>query len=190
MWKKNEPEGPVNDTATPRPSAGATPDDGESSVLGASLVVKGDISGTQDMVIRGRVEGTVRMKDNTVTVGEGGKVKADIYGRTVIVEGELRGNVFGGEKVVVRASGTVRGNICSPRVTLEDGARFKGSIDMEGSAKDDKKQQQASTASPVTKNPAKVTLQPDDPTPVAGIKKADKSAVGQMRINSASTTNT
>ena len=187
MWKKNEPEVPATPSSSPTPSVTAPKPAGESSVLGASLVVRGDISGTQDLVIRGKVEGTVKMKDNTVTVGDSGRVKADIYGKTVVIEGELSGNLYGGEKVVVRASGTVRGNISSPRVTLEDGARFKGSIDMEGAKAQTRKEE--APAKPAAKKDDKPGVKPDDPTPVAGMKKAEKPGVGQMQIN-ASTSNT
>jgi cytoskeletal protein CcmA (bactofilin family) len=66
-----------------------------------------------------------------VTIGKNGRVRADVFGRIVNVEGEVDGNVFAQEQAVLRQSGAVRGNITSPRVTLEDGSRFKGSIDME-----------------------------------------------------------
>lgn len=77
------------------------------------------------------MEGEVRLKDNNVTVGESGKIKADIYGKSIRVEGQVKGNLYGGQEVVIRASGRVQGNIVSPRVTLENGSKFKGAIDME-----------------------------------------------------------
>jgi len=73
------------------------------------------------------------LKQHNVTIGKNGRVKADVFGRVVTVEGEVDGNVFAAEQAVLRQSGAVRGNITSPRVTLEDGSRFKGSIDMDGS---------------------------------------------------------
>src|SRR5690606_38771695 len=104
----------------------------DKSVLGSSLKIKGDLSGTEDLVIQGLVEGKVDLKKNSVTVGKNGRVRADIYAESIYVEGEVQGNLYGSEKVVIRKSGNVRGNIKGPRVNLEDGARFKGSIDMDG----------------------------------------------------------
>jgi len=183
MWKKNDPEDTASETPQTQQRTSTPPARTESSVLGPSLVVKGDITGTQDLVIGGQVEGTVNMKDNTVTVAESGQVKADIYGRSVIVEGDLRGNLFGGEKIIVKASGRVRGNISAPRVTLEDGARFKGSIDMEGS-KEEKKV--PAVAKPATPGPKTESVGSDAATPVAGLKKAEKTG-GQLGINAPST---
>lgn len=115
---------PVQNTEPPRrPSERAT--------IGASIFIKGDLSGDEDLVIEGRVEGKVDLKQNNVTVGKDGKVKADVHGRVVIIEGEVDGNVFAREQAILRQAGAIRGNITSPRVVLEDGSRFKGSIDME-----------------------------------------------------------
>jgi cytoskeletal protein CcmA (bactofilin family) len=82
-------------------------------------------------VIEGRVEGKVDLKQNNVTVGKSGRVRADVFGRIVTIEGEVDGNVFAREQAILRQSGAIRGNITAPRVILEDGSRFKGSIDME-----------------------------------------------------------
>lgn len=132
MWKKNEEDlnEPVVSTT---PSVKREPV-GERAVIGASLVVKGDLSGDEDLIIQGQVEGKVFLKKNSVTVGKNGRVKADIYAKSVYVEGSVQGNLNGEEKIVIRQSGNVRGNASAPRVTLEDGARFKGSIDMDGKA--------------------------------------------------------
>src|SRR4029079_12521909 len=83
------------------------------------------------LIIEGRVEGRVDLKQCNVTIGKNGRVRADVFGRIVNVEGAVDGNVFAQEQAVLRQSGAVRGNITSPRVTLEDGSRFKGAIDME-----------------------------------------------------------
>ncbi len=100
-------------------------------MIGSSIVIKGTVSGDEDLVIQGKVEGTIELGKNEVTVGESGKVAADINAKTVRIDGEVTGDVSGGEKVVISKSGNVRGNIVAPRVTLEDGAVFKGSIDMD-----------------------------------------------------------
>ncbi len=104
--------------------------------IGASILFKGELSGDEDFVIQGRVEGKINLSDNTLTVGEEGRIRADIIARVITVEGELVGDMYGTEKVIIRATGRVKGNITSPRVTLEDGAKFKGSIDMDPQAVD------------------------------------------------------
>ncbi len=108
----------------------------ERASIGRSITIKGEVTGSEDLLIHGTVEGTVNLGENTVTVGASAKVKADIYGRVVHVEGEVLGNLFGAEQVTVHRTGYVRGNITSPRLSLEDGARLKGSIDTEPTAKD------------------------------------------------------
>ena len=103
----------------------------EVAIIGASISIHGDMSGQEDLLIQGRVEGKVDLKQNNITVGKSGHVKADMYGRVISIEGEVEGNLYGGEQILVRQSGSVRGNIIAPRVSLEDGSKFKGSIDME-----------------------------------------------------------
>jgi cytoskeletal protein CcmA (bactofilin family) len=147
VWKKPETDSPQPEPASApqRPSytapaatpataaAPAAPNAarGERATIGPSIYIKGDLAGEEDLTIEGRVEGRVDLRQHSLTIGKNGRVKADVIGRVVMVEGEVDGNVFAEEQAVVRKSGTVRGNITSPRVTLEDGSRFKGSIDME-----------------------------------------------------------
>lgn len=147
VWKKNdEPSNfrpaepspaprPATTTpttsASPAPAPAEPPRRGERATIGPSIFIKGDLTGDEDLVIEGRVEGKVDLKQNNVTVGRNGRVKADVFGRVVIVEGEVDGNVFAHEQALLRQSGAIRGNISAPRVVLEDGSRFKGSIDME-----------------------------------------------------------
>lgn len=144
-WKRDDPPTPSHPepTATnpPRPVATSAPAPApvsnelprrtERATIGPSIFIKGDLSGEEDLVVEGRVEGKVDLKQNNVTVGKNGKVRADIFGRVVIIEGEVDGNVFAREQAILRQSGAIRGNITAPRVVLEDGSRFKGSIDME-----------------------------------------------------------
>ena len=115
----------------PVPSASEAPRQTGRATIGPSIFIKGDLSGEEDLVIEGRVEGKVDLKQNNVTIGKNGKVRADVFGRVVTVEGEVVGNVFAREQALLRQSGEIRGNITAPRVVLEDGSRFKGSIDME-----------------------------------------------------------
>lgn len=99
-------------------------------MIGPTIVIKGTVSGDEDLVIQGSVEGTVELGSHEVSVGQSGKVKADITAKVVRIDGEVAGDIKGHEKVLISKSGNVRGNIVAPRVTLEDGAIFKGSIDM------------------------------------------------------------
>ena len=107
----------------------------ERATIGHTITVKGDISGEEDLIVHGKVEGKIRLQNNNVMVGESGRIKADVVAKVVSVEGTVEGNLAGQEKVVVRKSGTIHGNISAPRVTLEDGCKFTGSIDMEGGSK-------------------------------------------------------
>lgn len=99
--------------------------------IGSSIRIKGDVTGDEDLIIQGHVEGTINLKGHNVTISESAKVMANIEANQITVEGELSGDMNGSEKVNIRATGNVHGNIIAPRVTLEDGALFKGSIEME-----------------------------------------------------------
>ena len=103
-----------------------------SSVVGPSILIQGDMTGDEDLVIQGRVEGSISLKKNLVTVGKDGRVNATVTAQSIRVEGAVEGELRGREQVIVTRTGSVSGNIVAPRVTLEDGCRFKGSIDMEG----------------------------------------------------------
>ena len=103
------------------------------AVIGATITIKGDVTGEENLVIEGKVDGTVSLPSNDVTVGETGHVSADVSASIVRIDGEVKGDIQGVEKVVISKTGLVKGNIVAPRVTLEDGAKFKGSIDMDPS---------------------------------------------------------
>jgi cytoskeletal protein CcmA (bactofilin family) len=104
---------------------------GDRAIIGPSITIKGDVTGDEDLVIQGRVEGKVDLAQHNVTVGANGRIKANILGRSVTVEGEVEGDLHAEEQIAIRKSGKVRGNVSAPRVIIEDGAMFKGSIDME-----------------------------------------------------------
>jgi cytoskeletal protein CcmA (bactofilin family) len=109
-------------------------------VIGPKIHVNGEISGDENLVVEGRVDGKINLKEHQVDIGQSGKVHADVAAKTVRISGEVRGDVKGYEKVIISRSGNVCGNIIAPRLTLEDGAKFKGSIDMDpgGKAASDK----------------------------------------------------
>ncbi len=121
---------PASVAKTP-PSAPAKPTREKSTTIGASIKIKGELSGKEDLVIEGTVEGTIQLKENSISVSEKGKVQADVYARSIIVKGELSGDLYGTESVTIARSGKVSGNIIAPRVVLEDGAKFKGNVDMD-----------------------------------------------------------
>ncbi len=123
-----------------------------STTIGPSINIKGELSGGEDLIIQGSVEGTIKLLDNSVSVGEHGQIQADVFARNITVQGELSGDLHGTEKVTVTSSGRIKGNIIAPRVVLEDGASFKGSIDMENKPV-------TSTISPTTDNtPSKAKI--------------------------------
>ncbi len=148
MWKKSE-EGTSYQAPEPQPTPSARGPQPDQATIGPSIKIKGDLSGDEDLMIQGHVNGEIRLPKNKVTIGPSGRVQADVYGKSIRVEGQVKGNLYGDQDVVVRASGRVQGNIVGPRVTLENGANFKGSIDMEPGAKVAK-----SEAQPVKPAPA------------------------------------
>jgi cytoskeletal protein CcmA (bactofilin family) len=140
--RPTESEKPVAETAKPRPArsepprAEARPATAAAeavSVLGPSVRFRGELTADEDLLIQGEVAGTVRHTARNLTIGARGKVHADIYGNYVLVQGEVRGDLFATQAVIVETTGTVRGSIVAPRVALKDGASFKGRIEMEPS---------------------------------------------------------
>jgi cytoskeletal protein CcmA (bactofilin family) len=128
IWNKTK-----NENSKPKsPPVGKSPIEQlkEQAVIGPCISIKDELSGEEDLMIQGRVEGKIDLKKKNVTVGRNGHIEADIYGKVIGIEGEVQGNLFGEEKIVVRESAVVRGNIRTPRFSLKDGAKFKGSIDM------------------------------------------------------------
>lgn len=101
------------------------------AVIGSTVKIKGEVSGGENLVIEGSVEGSVELAGHDLTIGQKGQVSANLAAKTVKVEGQLTGDINGSEKVILTKSGRMLGNIVAPRVTLEDGAKFKGSIDMD-----------------------------------------------------------
>ena len=99
-------------------------------MIGAKVKITGDIESSEDLLIEGEVNGTVKLEDNELIIGNSGRVHANIEAKTIRIEGEVQGDIVGQERVVITTTGNVQGNVSSPRVMLEDGGRFKGSIDM------------------------------------------------------------
>jgi cytoskeletal protein CcmA (bactofilin family) len=142
MWKPNqagsgtptpEPVRPATPGTDPRPAAagaaGAIPT-GEQATIGKSLVIKGEVSGSESLYIDGKIEGAINLPGNRVTVGRNGQVAANIMAREVVVLGKVRGNVHASDRVDIRSEGSLTGDVIAARISIEDGAFFKGGIDI------------------------------------------------------------
>jgi cytoskeletal protein CcmA (bactofilin family) len=102
--------------------------------IGKSVVIKGELNGSEDLTIEGHVEGTIQLRDHVLTIGPNGRIKAQVFAKSVIVLGEVTGNVTASEKVDIRDNGSVDGDIIAPRVAIAEGAHFRGSVDMQRKA--------------------------------------------------------
>jgi cytoskeletal protein CcmA (bactofilin family) len=102
--------------------------------IGKSVVIKGELNGSEDLTIEGNVEGKIELKDHVLTIGPNGRIKAQVFAKAVIVLGEVHGNVTATEKVDIRDGGSVDGDLVSPRVAIAEGAHFRGSVDMQRKA--------------------------------------------------------
>jgi len=138
MFKKDGSETSAPQPRSTQTAGGRTPaprKGGGPAMIGPSITIKGDVSGDEDLVIHGRIEGKVNLAQHNVTIGPEGRVKADVHGRTVVVEGEVEGNLRAQEQIILRHTAKVEGSIAAPRVSLEDGAVFRGGIEMDASGK-------------------------------------------------------
>ncbi len=141
MWKPSQPahsaappapepvRPPQSPAAFEAPSRTATPA-GDQATIGKGLVIKGEISGTESLFIDGKVEGTINLPGNRVTVGRNGQVAANIIAREIVVLGKVRGNVAATDRVDIRSEGALTGDVSAARISIEDGAFFKGGIDI------------------------------------------------------------
>jgi cytoskeletal protein CcmA (bactofilin family) len=132
VWKKEDeqPQRPVT-ASSPRPEPPRTaPSRTTYATIGPSIVIHGEVTGDEDLVIQGQVDGSVVLEMHAVTVGDGGRVKAGIKGRVITVEGEVHGDLTAQEQIVLRGTARVQGDLKAPRVVLEDGATFRGLVDM------------------------------------------------------------
>ncbi len=159
MWKPSQTE-PVRPNINPEPQApahttpsivespnrsGSPASDQAQSVISKGLFVKGEISGTESLFIDGKVEGSINLPGNRVTIGRNGQVGANVTAREVVVMGKVRGNVSASDRVDIRAEGALSGDVAAARISIEDGAFFKGGIDIR---KADGKPAQAAASQP------------------------------------------
>jgi cytoskeletal protein CcmA (bactofilin family) len=127
--------------------------------IGKSVVIKGELTGSEDLTIEGHVEGKIELRQNVLTIGPNGKIKAQVFAKSVIILGEVTGNVTASEKVDLRDNGAVDGDIAAPRVAIAEGAHFRGSIDMQrtggkGDVKSDAKSEAKPAAAASSTQPA------------------------------------
>ncbi len=163
MWKRDESVKPAAvpaqtpATAPPAPVAAAPIAETRAQLgrdmvnIGKSVVIKGELSGSEDLTIEGQVEGRIDLKDNVLTIGPNGKIKAEVFAKAVVVLGEVTGNVTASEKVDIRDNGSVDGDVASPRVAIAEGAHFRGSVDMQRAGQ--KAQQSQQQAKPADNKP-------------------------------------
>ena len=147
MWKRDEAVRPANagaggtkeqsksagPAASARQPAGATTRPPEKDVvhIGKSVVIKGELNGGEDLTIEGQVDGKIELRQHVLTIGPNGKIKAQMFAKSVLVLGEVTGNITATDKVTIGENGSVDGDITAPRVTISEGAHFRGSIDMQ-----------------------------------------------------------
>ncbi len=149
MWKRDEsvrsPAVPNNPDAAATAPAAAAPSARPDTMarghnerdivnIGKSVVIKGELNGSEDLTIEGHVEGKIELRDHVLTIGPNGKIKAEVHAKAVVVLGEVIGNVSASEKVDIRENGSVDGDITAPRVAIAEGAHFRGSVDMQNKA--------------------------------------------------------
>ena len=142
MWKRDEAVRPPQPASPPAPAPVPVPEPSvprletnrqEKTVvnIGKSVVIKGELSGSEDLTIEGQVEGKIELRQNVLTIGPNAKIKATVIAKTIVVEGSVQGNVTATERIDIRDKGSVEGDLSSPRVAIADGAHFRGSIDMQ-----------------------------------------------------------
>ena len=167
MWKRTDAERPPtrsergtapSESPSPPPARAAAPGRPTEAInIGPSVAIKGELSGSEDLTIDGQVEGTIELREHTLTVGPNGKIKAQVFAKAVVVEGHVLGNISAGDRVDIRDRGTLEGDIVAPRVGIAEGALFRGSIDMQRTA--------PSATRPPAASPPKVTPRPSSDGP-------------------------
>jgi cytoskeletal protein CcmA (bactofilin family) len=142
MWKREESDAAAGAQRNIPPSAPIARDAADKLVmnLGKSVMIKGELSGSEDLTLYGRMEGSVKLADYTLTIGPEADIKAEIFAKTVVIMGGVTGNVVAGEKVEIRSTGSVTGDIASPRLAIQDGGSMRGKV---ATSKSDLKQKRA-----------------------------------------------
>jgi cytoskeletal protein CcmA (bactofilin family) len=168
MWKPTRKEDekpmPIQEPSSPSPAAATAarpseplrsdpPRNVDVATIGKSVVVKGELSGSEDLYVDGNVEGSITLRGQSLTIGPNGRVRANIEARNVILHGQVDGNISASDRVELRKSASLKGDISTARIAIDDGAYFKGTIDIqktEGSKVEPKPQVMAAASSPAT----------------------------------------
>jgi cytoskeletal protein CcmA (bactofilin family) len=130
MWKRDDADAAAASRQSPPPPAPYARDAADKLVmnLGKSVMIKGELSGSEDLTLYGRMEGSVKLPEYTLTIGPDADIKAEISAKTVVIMGGVTGNVIAGEKVEIRSTGSVTGDIASPRFAIQDGGSMRGKV--------------------------------------------------------------
>ena len=104
---------------------------GELAMIGKSVVIKGDVSGSEDLYIDGQVEGSIDLRNHSVTIGPSGKVKAGISAKTIVIQGKVDGSLTASDRLDLRKSAVVTGDVTTQRIAIEEGAFLKGKVDIQ-----------------------------------------------------------
>jgi cytoskeletal protein CcmA (bactofilin family) len=144
MWKREEPPRPSTVPIPPeasvpsmspetfdQPKKEQRPMHEEPASIGKSIVISGELSGSEDLTIEGHVDGKIELRDHVLTIGSNGRITAQVSAKLIVVLGHVKGNLTATEKVDIRESGSVEGDIVAPRVAIADGSHFRGSVDMQ-----------------------------------------------------------
>ncbi len=141
MWKRDEAvrpsqpsvSNPVTASTDPATVRTEVPRHSERDMvnIGKSVIIKGELSGSEDLTIEGQVDGKIELRQNVLTIGANAKIKAQVFAKAIVIMGEVHGNISASDKVEIKDNGSVDGDISSPRVAIADGAHFRGSIDMQ-----------------------------------------------------------
>jgi cytoskeletal protein CcmA (bactofilin family) len=163
MWKPsqtgNQPQTPSREPARPTPpptpayepprsAAPPAMSSADQATIGKSLVIKGEVTGSESLFIDGKIEGSITLPGNRVTVGRNGNVSANVSAREIVVLGKVRGNVTASDRVDIRSEGSLIGDVSAQRISIEDGAYFKGGIDIRKPNGSEKSASAASTPAP------------------------------------------
>jgi cytoskeletal protein CcmA (bactofilin family) len=164
-------EQPAISRPAPEPPAPATGNATRVAMIGEGISVTGDVSAKSNLRVEGRIEGRAVSSSHDVEVAETGVIKASISARVIKIAGAVAGDINGSERVVITKSGRVQGNIIAPRVQLDDGALFRGSIDMNPAEPANAKKPEAARANPEAARPAPGAATPAKPAAPAGASK-------------------
>lgn len=180
MWKRKEdeytaPEATPASPSTTAPAPAPPPRPAETvraseplrsaadiAIIGKSVVVKGELSGSEDLIVDGEVEGSISLRGQTLTIGPNGRVRANIEARNVILHGRVNGDIKASDRVELRKTASLQGDIATARISIDDGAFFKGGIDIqkpEPASKTEPKPQTTAAAAPISGPP------PPNPAP-------------------------